>query len=642
MLCGYHPLLGVPLVDSVLEEIRVGLESNSFTQQQHRLTFVRYLAALFLCHMCDVHVVLDTLYLCIWFGQHQQPQQPQQQPAGDAQQQQQPTQVQSTVGGDNRLDPAYDSFRLRLIVALLDGVAVFFTTNSKPAQAAQRHLRRYLLYLMRYVKMKEFVAFDVDQQLNDVMHKLGHAALKQLSWPKLQAEIHNMESAQLSDASTATANNKPQTTSVSSDTAASALSATQRPIGETGSTASEAEETDVDEDDAVLESDVQPEDLQAAQAEAEAESETAAADGKARLEEENEDEEGEEEDGDEGEEEDEDEGEEEDGEEDGENVDDDDEEDDEDDEEEEDEPDDDVWNRRRRTALSSEDASFERDLERLMADSIEQRRSDPRTQAIAPVESLLMAHGLQQSRNRSAVAAAAHNSDEEEVVVFKLLTRDRAVRAGGGDRGVRSLYVPVDSDMAVSSLANSKEMEEERRNVKRLVLAGLEREEREVQERERTRRDAADKQQPDRRPRQQQQLQQQQQAADGDWGGDSDTDESGGRGRSGRERGQPGARQAWEERSDSQQQQKRYSGGASGGRGQRSAASASSSPSSASLPSASGAGGRVGAAALPTTRPVSVSTAQSNRTSAASARSKADKNRGPRLDVASFAFLNGD
>ena len=642
----YHPSLGVPLIDSVLEEIRSGLESNSFTQQQHRVTFVRYLAALFLCHMCDVQVVIDTLYMLIWFGQ----QQPQQQPAGDVTPQPHSASFpwQSTVGGDNRLDPPYDSFRLRLIVALLDGVAVFFTSSSKSAQSAQCHLRRYLLYLVRYVKMKEFVAFDVDQQLADVMDKLGHSALKLLTWSELQAHITDMEHTQQTQDESAertVRNDKPQAAGSGAISGpVTSLSAEERSGEQTENRLEraademdgEGEENSVD--DAVLESDVQPEDLQAAADEAAAES-------KVQDDEYEDAEAGDEVDGEEDEECDE--------EADGEGSDDD----EEDEEEEEEEEEEDVWNRRRRTALSSEDASFERDLERLMADSIEQRRSDPRTQAMAPVESLLMAHGLQQSRQRAAAASVAvaavrtnRQSEDEEVVVFKLLTRDKAVRSGGDslvqrERGVRELYVPVDSDMAVSSLANSKEMEEERRNVKRLVLAGLEREEREVQERERARMEAdrwTDK-------RKQQQPHNDRAAAyeatpDDEWnaaGDRTDRDRGSGRGRH-RERGQAGTKQAWEERSDSQQQQQyRRSGGSAGGGGQQrsvsSSASSSSTPSSSistfSILSAPGGGGRVGMVSLPSTRPVTVAlSAQPTRTSAAIARSKADKNRGPRLD----------
>ena len=49
--------------------------------------------------------------------------------------------------------------------------------------------------------------------------------------------------------------------------------------------------------------------------------------------------------------------------------------------------------------------------------------------------------------------------------------------------------MPVDSDLAIASMSNEREVQKERKDVKRLVLAGLEREEREAQERDRQRRD---------------------------------------------------------------------------------------------------------------------------------------------------------
>ena len=165
LLCVHQPLLGVPLVDAVLEEIRVGLETNLYSAQQRRLTFVRYLAQLFLYRMFDVQVVFDTLYTLLFFGQDHS----------------------AAAGGDSRLDPAYDSFRLRLIVTLLDGVSSFF--QGKAGVLAKRRLQRFLLYLVRYVRLKEYVAFEAEQALTELLAKLGESTIREKSSAQIDEEI---------------------------------------------------------------------------------------------------------------------------------------------------------------------------------------------------------------------------------------------------------------------------------------------------------------------------------------------------------------------------------------------------------------------------------------------------------------------
>ena len=425
LLCAQHPTLLVPLVDRVLEEVRAGLELNSAAQQQQRIAVVRYVSQLCVAQLLEPAAALDTLYLLLLFP--------------DA-------------------SSLYDSFRLRLILTLLDGISPMLQTGrggaAATAQPLRRRVQRFLLYLLRHVQQKEWLSFDVEQQLHDTLQRLGEQRLRTKTAAQLQQEISKRE-----EEDRRAGHGEDALGIVGLDNQSAAAAA--EPQQQSAMTAAAEEEDDEQQPD---------EEAQAVDAEDDAMDEEAEGD-------EQQDEGGH----DEGEEADEQDG-------------DDDaleEEEDEDDEEE-----DDVWNRRRRSALSAEDASFERELERVLADSVEQRRSEARQAAIAPVESLLMTHGIQQHR-RSALpdrrrlasvgegggaaedaeaAGAESRQVAQQHLLFRLLTRDGKRAAGGG---VVELHVPVDSDLAVASIENERSMREERDDVKRLVLAGLEREERE-------------------------------------------------------------------------------------------------------------------------------------------------------------------
>jgi len=63
----YHPVSQL-VVDHVLEEIRLGLEEEDFSQEQRRLSFVKFLGELYAFKAVSSQLVMDTLYLIITFN----------------------------------------------------------------------------------------------------------------------------------------------------------------------------------------------------------------------------------------------------------------------------------------------------------------------------------------------------------------------------------------------------------------------------------------------------------------------------------------------------------------------------------------------------------------------------------------------
>jgi regulator of nonsense transcripts 2 len=67
-LSRYYPHFGTFMVDAVLEEIRLGLESNLFKDNQRRVSVVKYLAELYNYRLIGMNLVFETLYLILRFG----------------------------------------------------------------------------------------------------------------------------------------------------------------------------------------------------------------------------------------------------------------------------------------------------------------------------------------------------------------------------------------------------------------------------------------------------------------------------------------------------------------------------------------------------------------------------------------------
>lgn len=137
MLAGlayYHEMLGIRVVDAIVEEIRVGMEINQADMNQRRVSAVKYLGELYNYRMVTSKVIFHTLYTLITYP-------------GDA--------------PDNY-------FRVKLVTTLLDACGQFFD-RGKDA----KRLDCFLTYLQRYYLGKVQPApIDVDMNYRDMLELL--------------------------------------------------------------------------------------------------------------------------------------------------------------------------------------------------------------------------------------------------------------------------------------------------------------------------------------------------------------------------------------------------------------------------------------------------------------------------------------
>ena len=434
----YHQI-GPVVVDNILEEVRVGLEMNRYSQNQRRLLVVRYLAELYIFKLVDSQLIFDTLYLLLTLGH------------------------EADEAGKlvSRIDPPSDTFRIRLVVTLLEIAGPFFDRGG-----LKFRLDRFLLYFQRYLFLKEIIPIDLQFAVSDLLDKLRPDLQRANNMEHIADQIRKVE-----------ANNTHATldrlVSLTEGTGAPGADASpmevQSEVAEEDEEEKEEDEADADED-AELAGDANADTSRrsyadkaaagnslidaviAAAAEADAVRDSDASDAGSDAGSSDSDE--------------------------------------------------DEWERsdtrgvdaRYAPRRAKEEDEFQAELDRMMADAVESAKFQPRTNNMATVEAATTAAGLSAATSASAAASAAGGSksrpspqvpgctvDGEDGVQFRFLSRNNK----RSTTQARALWVPADCDMAASTVANQASALAEKADLKRLVLKGLQRTEREQAEEDR-------------------------------------------------------------------------------------------------------------------------------------------------------------
>jgi len=165
-LVKYAPDLSVMVVDTVLENLRQGIEFNKWDHMQRRLTNMKLLGELFIFRLVDSHTVFDTLYSLITIG--------------------------STPGYASEIakDAPKDFMRVRLVCTLLDATGQTFVKG-----ATRRKLDTFLKYFMRYYLAKGELPIDVDFDIQDLFANLRPKMKRYESYDEACEAIEGMEAA---------------------------------------------------------------------------------------------------------------------------------------------------------------------------------------------------------------------------------------------------------------------------------------------------------------------------------------------------------------------------------------------------------------------------------------------------------------
>lgn len=165
----YHEEVGLYVVDGILEEIRLGMETNLQKMNQRRVSCVKFLGELYNYRQVESRVIFTTLYSFITFGNNQE-------------------------GVPSVLDPPEHLFRIRLICTLLDTCGQYFDHGNY-----KKKLDCFLVYFQCYILKKKADAIwheghpfprDVDYMVADTLESLRP---KLTIFTNLEEAVQNLE-----------------------------------------------------------------------------------------------------------------------------------------------------------------------------------------------------------------------------------------------------------------------------------------------------------------------------------------------------------------------------------------------------------------------------------------------------------------
>ncbi|CCG83005.1 Putative uncharacterized protein [Taphrina deformans PYCC 5710] len=144
-LSKFHPRFVIQVVDTVMEQIRIGMEENIFRENQKRISIMKYLGELFNHKIIESRLVLETVYLTISFGT---------------------TDGRPTIGG-SPMDPAEDFFRVRLVLVLLNTCGSSFSHG-----ALRNKMDLFLSFFQYYLKTKARMPIDVEYSVVNTLGRI--------------------------------------------------------------------------------------------------------------------------------------------------------------------------------------------------------------------------------------------------------------------------------------------------------------------------------------------------------------------------------------------------------------------------------------------------------------------------------------
>ncbi|ANB15125.1 Nmd2p [Sugiyamaella lignohabitans] len=137
----------VIIVDSLLENIRRGLETNDFEFNQKRISEVRFLGELSKYRLAPEDVIYDVLFMLISFGH----------PNG-----------RPRPGQFVSLDPPNEFFRIRLVCTLLESNGVYSRINKDTTK-----FDLLVKFFQYYIFSKDPMSMDIEFQVRDTFELLG-------------------------------------------------------------------------------------------------------------------------------------------------------------------------------------------------------------------------------------------------------------------------------------------------------------------------------------------------------------------------------------------------------------------------------------------------------------------------------------
>eukprot|EP01012_Entosiphon_sulcatum_P053634 TRINITY_DN7383_c0_g2_i1.p1 TRINITY_DN7383_c0_g2~~TRINITY_DN7383_c0_g2_i1.p1 ORF type:complete len:974 (-),score=247.29 TRINITY_DN7383_c0_g2_i1:519-3440(-) len=142
-LSQYYEDVGVRVVDSLLEDIRSGLETTEAEYSfQQRLLDLKFFGELYIYRVFDTSLVFDVLYMLLFHASYN--------------------------------DAPFDVFRVRMVVSLLETTADYFLDSP----SSRKRLLRFMPYFYRYLLLKQKpLPVDLDYKIAETLDHIKNKLL---------------------------------------------------------------------------------------------------------------------------------------------------------------------------------------------------------------------------------------------------------------------------------------------------------------------------------------------------------------------------------------------------------------------------------------------------------------------------------
>ena len=148
LLKNYRQKFFFNLINVILEEIRIGLERNDFNDNQHKLILSIIVGNFYLNKIITTDLVFYILYMIITFN------------------------PQWSIGNkelmiDNPLDSPFDTFRIQMILKILD------ICGKKLLNKKKENLDKFIEFLQMYILSKQYLSIEVENKITTCFDNLG-------------------------------------------------------------------------------------------------------------------------------------------------------------------------------------------------------------------------------------------------------------------------------------------------------------------------------------------------------------------------------------------------------------------------------------------------------------------------------------
>jgi hypothetical protein len=146
----YHPQFIINLINIILEQIRIGLERNDFNDNQHKILLSMIIGYFYMNNILKTGLLYYVLYMIIQFNPFW-------------------SNGNRNLCADNILDSPLDTFRILMIVTILDIVGNKLNNKKK-----REKLDEFIQFFQIYILTKQYLPLEVENRITNCFEHMNN------------------------------------------------------------------------------------------------------------------------------------------------------------------------------------------------------------------------------------------------------------------------------------------------------------------------------------------------------------------------------------------------------------------------------------------------------------------------------------